>query len=513
MSSDTKTDRYLFAIVLLSIIYFSYWIFFENYRFVTFQSSYYDLGIEVYSFYWHLHGLQNINILQYMVFSNHLCPFCLLITPVFAIYQQPITLFAIQGTVLALTTVVVYVISKDLLKNKLAAFALAFAFLINPGLRGALFFDFHAEAFIPIFYILSFYFYLKGNRKFFVISYLLLLSIAEVSYAVGFAMLLGLLLYEYFYNGNGNRIGRAGHRERMGILLLGFLLTFLAFLFYSVAASYIINTYATASYASQPPITKLINYMSGQLSNVLNPSDQIYSVGITYNQYLLLLFGLVAVFIGFGLSTLRNPILSVVILSPWLVEVLLAHNYAFVNFYMEYYLYVIGGSLLSAILGFLILSKQRAKTSGATGKLAKNFTPILYRLVLTLSVLTSLIPIFSIPVQIFPAKVGYNYTQVESAIETIPSNASVLAQPPIATHLFYIRQLEPYPVNFPIAFLPFLPSDSISVHWFAPEYIIVDGNLSEYTYFNDTYFNISNFTENNYTIYYEAGGLTIFEKK
>ncbi len=206
----------------------------------------------------------------------------MLLVPIFALYQQPIMLVAIQDAFLAATTILAYFVALRILKDRNAAFALGFAFLINPGLRGLLYFDFHPEAFIPFFCILSFYFYFKGRRAYFALSLIALLSVMETAYTVAAPLLLGLLVYELLHN-LGRKEERGESRKRIGILLMGIVLTALAFVLYHMASAYITSTYATVSDYAIPPITRIyIDFIGNQLRMISNPVSPSYNPNLAY---------------------------------------------------------------------------------------------------------------------------------------------------------------------------------------------------------------------------------------
>ena len=106
-----KEDKYLWILIALSFIFIVYWALFSNYRYVTYTSQYYDVGVEAYSLFWHIHGLQYYpNLLDYIVFTNHLSPFSILLLPFFALYPHPTTFFLIEYIFLAMSSILVYFI-------------------------------------------------------------------------------------------------------------------------------------------------------------------------------------------------------------------------------------------------------------------------------------------------------------------------------------------------------------------------------------------------------------------
>lgn len=509
-------DRCLLLLVVLSLIYFGYWVLYANYLYSTFQSSYFDIGITTYSMYLHVHGVQYTGPLQYLVFFNHISPFSVLLVPIFALYQQPIALIAIQDSFLAITTILAYLVSLRILKERKMAFALAFAFLINPGLRGLLVYDFHPEAFIPFFCILSFYFYFKEERTYFALSLVALLCVMETSYAVAAPLLAGLLAYELLYNSRKGVDGHEGRRKRIGMLIIGMALTALAFLAYHMAYAYISNSYASYSDYAIPPITRLyLNFIGNQLSQLKAGAPTTGS----YNAAAADFFGLIgtpSVFFGFGAAPSLSLPVGAIMYLPWLFEVFVVHNWGFASFGLEYYSYVLGGSFIAGVIGILlflrdgrVICKRLRIGFGA----ARAF---MFASIIIFSVVFSVLGLSEINVGTLSlhARPAVNYTQMGNALASIPENASVLAQAPIAVHLFYMHNLELAPIynKTNTAVLGYL-----TVCWFVPDYIVIDRNLSNYVYLtnysltNQT-FNVYQYMGKNYTVYYNGSDLYIYKR-
>lgn len=504
-----KEDKYLWILIIIAVIYILYWSLYANYRYISFTSQYYDIGVEAYSMYWHIHGLQFYpNILDYLVFANHLSPITLLLLPFFALYPHPATPLILQAIFLTLSSIVVYFTTDELLKSRKIGFAMALAFLINPATTGLSLFDFHREALMVFFYILSFYFYMKEKRVFFVISYFLFLSVFETSPIVGATLLVALLLYELLYNRASKGPERTKYKNRLYLLLIAFILTAAFLLFYHEASIYITQSYASVSDSAIVPIQRLINYVSQQFSVLSGGSTA------TYNSSLIIfgsILGLIVFLFGFGASSIINPIISIITFSPWLAEVLVIHNVAFLNPYIQYYSFGLGGSFVSAILGYLIISKKKITIFGKKIYDIKKYENIIAFCTLLAAILIALTFFLFLPYRIFLLHYAppLNYTQINQALKLIPANATVMAQDTIAPHLFYIHNLELSPADSPEWFIQY----GVEIYWTQPDYIVVDKNLSAYNELtNSTTFNIYNYTKYNYTVYYNQSGLYIFKR-
>lgn len=508
MARKDNIDKYLVLVVVLSAAYFLYWIFFQNYLYSTFRSSYFDIGGYTYAMYLHVHGIMSYsNPLQYLVFFGHISPFLVLLTPVFALYQHPLTLFIIQEFFLALTTILVYLVIRSIFANRNLALVFAIAFLVNPGIRALGYFDFHPEAFIPFFYILSFYFYYKGKAKYFVVSYVFLLGIMEISYVVGAPLLVALLLYELAYNRKSIGLELHNYRHRLKIICIGIMLTTLAALFYHFSAGYIVESYANTSIYSIPPIARFVNFIG--IQSVLLSSPGLIGSHLSGYVAILDIFGFLSVLLGFGIWSLINPLISIILYLPWLAGAAVIPWFAWFN--EQYYAFAVGGSFVSSVLGLLSLPRYKSKISKLFNINLKDIGNFVNLNILIFAIIFSVVAIaFGINTTLltFPPNTGVNLTQVNAGLSMIPQNAVVMAQPSLSVHLFFIRNLELPPIygNFG-AFL-----SNLTVYWTAPQYIVLDKNLSDYGDFSNSSFNLYNYMGKNYTVYYNSSGFYIYKR-
>jgi uncharacterized membrane protein len=504
-----KEDKYLLALLVVCLIFVFYWTSYQNYRYEKFISTYFDLGTEMNSMYWHVHGLQYYpNILDYIVFTNHISLFSLLIVPLFAIYQKPITLFLIQEIMLAITSIVIYFVSSDLLKSRKIGFALAFAFLINIAVINLVTAEFHMESFIALFYVLSFYFYMKDNKLYFAISYSLLLSLYDVMPPIGLSLLVALFAYEMFCNFKSKGVERDGMKKRLVILVIGIIITAIFLIFYTQVARFIESSYSTIPNNVIIPIQRLKSYISEQLSLVsANSATNFSSIQATSGT----IMGLFIFFFGFGASSFFNPVISLILYSPWLLEVLVVHNLGFVVPIGQYYAYALSGSMVSAILGYMMISKSKIKLFGLDlHNLIKNEKLIaIYILFFAIIISSLLVPLLYGKYLSLNYAPKLNYTQINEALKFIPSNSTVMAQASIAPHLYYIHSLE----LFPTIKSGYYIISGVQVYWTKPNYIIIDNDLPvEEGEFVNSSFNISNYIKENYTISYNQSGLYIYKE-
>jgi uncharacterized membrane protein len=112
-------------------------------------------------------------------FGTHFSPILFLILPIYFLYQTTETLLVLQSFVLALGALPLYWLARDELKSKIAGLVFALAYLLYAPLHGVNWFDFHTQAFIPLFFNLAFYYFTKKQWRKYLICTILVLSVNE----------------------------------------------------------------------------------------------------------------------------------------------------------------------------------------------------------------------------------------------------------------------------------------------------------------------------------------------
>lgn len=506
-------DRYLQALLVLCVMYVIYWVLYGNYQYSTFSDQYYDIGALLSTMYQHIYCPSNVVGLQYLVFSNHISPFLLLVVPLFAAYPSATTLFAVQDTFLALTAIAIYLVCADILKNRKIGLALAFVFLINPAVRGLTLFDFHEEAFVPLFYILSFYFFWKTDRKYFVIAYSLMLSLFEPAIVVGLALLIGLLFYELLCKAK-KTTDLAMYKKRIRLIAMAAVITLLFGIFYFGLDSYLLNSYQSAQYSSVSPISYVIPYLSQQIGALTNSTTILsFSGQQSYIAYYGPI-GLAIQFLGFGATSLVSPILSMILLSPWLGELFIINNVTFAYPQFQNLGFFAGASAVAAIMGLLIIKEKKTFLSRWINYDSKKFEKAFLLYTLASTIILSyviLIGTNSLASLLLRNATAMNYSQIDGVLATIPLNASVLAQVSIAPHLYMHCDLELPPI---VGSSSWYSSDIHTVFWFKPDYIVADKNLPEYDLIenNGAGFELPGYVKGNYTLEYNNSDIYLFKK-
>lgn len=161
-------------VVFLGFLYSVYLSAVSMLRYENYYTGRFDLGNMVQTVWNTLHG--NIfmftnpdGIEQVSRLAFHADFILILLAPLYAVWQDPKMLLLIQSVVTAAGAMFVYLIGKEVLKNRPLSLVFAFAYLINPGVQRANMYDFHAVVLATTLLLATFYFLLKRKYWYFIV--------------------------------------------------------------------------------------------------------------------------------------------------------------------------------------------------------------------------------------------------------------------------------------------------------------------------------------------------------
>jgi uncharacterized membrane protein len=215
----------------------------------------------------------------------------ILLAPFYALWESPNMLLLIQTVVIAVGSFFVYVIARDVIKNRNLALTLAFAFLLNPSVQRTNIYDFHAVTLATTFFLATYYFFLKKRYILFVLFAILAALCKEQLWLI--VALFGLLVFFM-------------HKKRLlGAILFVFSVCMFYFLvWYAIPQTLGAEHFALAYFSefgdSPTQVVKDIIFSPGQVFATVTE----YSRLVYLNQlfmpvgYLVLLFPFFLVFAG-----------------------------------------------------------------------------------------------------------------------------------------------------------------------------------------------------------------------
>ena len=178
----------LFGMVLIISVFvyaisFSYFTIFKH---NVFRSFGWDLGIFDQSLYTTVFSGRFLYYTAelYMVpsgvyFASHFSPILFLLIPFYVIRPSAETLLVLQASALAAGAFPLYLTSKKILGDGKTAMIISLLYLLYPALQAGNWFDFHTEAFLPLFLFSAYYFMQTERWKLYALSIVLALAIEE----------------------------------------------------------------------------------------------------------------------------------------------------------------------------------------------------------------------------------------------------------------------------------------------------------------------------------------------
>ncbi len=507
MENGILKDKFLLAAMIITAIYAAYWMSYSLNAYNTFH-DFDDLGIFAHNMYIDLNYPSLVPGLQFLIFGNHIAPDQLIVMLFFFLDQSAVTLLVIQVLVLSATVLTIFIVSRRLTGNQAISFLFFLAFVLNPGVAGMPIFDYHTEALIILFYVLSFYFYMRLNKLLFFVSLILLLCTIETAPYLGIALGAGLLIYTYFY---GEKDHTRSLRLKLAISAIVVSIIFVV-LFDAISAS-LSSAYASGAYASLPTYLKVSAPVSGQLSQAATNAGSIFSDMASFG-YGYIIYGIIAAFLLFGMVVLFDPLITLILASPFIAETFLVQNLSFLLVWNQYYSFVTGCVFAGAVLGLIKAQKKQGVFAGFLVKTFKDYEKAIFymiagSLLAVTIILLALWPTFVLSkntnnisqdffFQVSPQQHAY-YGQLYSILALVPQNASLMVPFFVTPHVADREYLED-------------TGYTMEQWYFRPEYIVVDANLNVSLNAYSGLQQLVNYTENNtYTLYAKNGSALLLK--
>lgn len=421
---EKKAGAIIWILIVIYTAYFSGYTLLMHYAFRTYA---WDLGIFTQSLWT---TLNEGKLFYYVVelpvnpsgsfLGTHFSPILFLVLPVYALFQSPETLLIFQSFILAVGALPVYWIAKEQLNDKLSGLGLACVYLLYPALHGVNCFDFHVEAFIPLFFLLSFHYIDKGKWLKALFFTLLMISTIE------FAPILVMFLAAYLLIKNRTKRDSVKNKKSITKKLFPAILMITAIAwfytaFYVMGSINILKTSGlpgnwTNWGSSLPEVLKyIITHPTEVIPFTVIPTEKVY--------YLLSLLA----------PLLMLPTISIEILTalPWLMMASLSDYTPYYSTYFQYSAFLIGQLFVATI--FSVRKMFSAHDGQRKLKLQREMIALMILTTLLISVMIS-------PVGL-PAIGSRNLTitqhteLVHSILKLVPDNASIATQNDIFPHV------------------------------------------------------------------------------
>ncbi len=356
-------DRYRFSILVVSIIFSILFTVYSFLQFYLLDMSAWDMGVYTQALYSGIHGhLFYSALLPGSYLSEHFSPVLFLLTVPYFIYPHAYTLLVIQGFAIGLSAYVLYNLSLAILNKlntdnskkypdkRVISFIIALAFLLSPLTESPIFFDFHLMVFLPLFFFLALYFFIKKNI---VLNILFIGFIVSMHSAFIFIALM-LIIFELFLNNTLSLYSIKKRRESIAYLAVSIMILGSYFLLAGILKSDI-------SGASIGVPTVHVSGSAGPVSLLIDMFTDPVFVGklLVANYYL----KLIILFFGFGGSAflfLRYP-KSIFLFVPYILYAMFSIYQPYYTIGYQYTMMFIPMIAVSTIMGIYAMAEKSDK--------------------------------------------------------------------------------------------------------------------------------------------------------
>jgi len=467
-------------IVLLAFIV-SYGILFSTltvFRYYGFQTRAWDLGIFTQSLWTTLYANKFLyHTCELFInpsgsfFGVHFSPILFFILPVYRLVTAPETLLVLQSFTLALAAVPIYRLTREYAGGRTSALVLAATYLMYPATQHVNWYDFHAQAFLPLFFAFTMYYIAKENwSKYFLFVFLSLMCEEHAAW-ITFAM--GIYIVWKYRTQVLSTLTRKKtlQNKYLNIALATIVISSVWYWFtlWQRNTFFPTNPAALEEFLGSPNFTLLgaKDPIQIPLLVITRPWNTIQALAFDGHLkllYLALLFGPLA-FFSFKTPSALIPAL------PWFAFSLLSQTLAHHMLGHQYEAYVIAFIFVAAIFGLRKNYLETSTLKSVKGSLKK---VVAFNIIFFL-IASPLGPVVNI---MYPDYVNLGMSnheqQLNEVLGMIPANASILTQDNIFTQVSHRLEAYVVPNRFIDSGINDLAISFVNETMDRVEYILVD---------------------------------------
>lgn len=363
----------------------------------------------------------------------HFSPILFLLLPFYAAAPNPSGLLVIEAVGLASGTIPLYFLSRRAGLTNAWTLVVEAAYLLSPVLMGIGWYDFHAEALLPVTVLFTVYCYYYAGRWTFVASWLLCLSVIETVSPLLFLFALAGIIALILDRFRGVKRSREVWEKTVIAAAIVPVWLGIVELFGVIVNQAEIGTLGTAYSNSFSVLGPNLGFIAVVPYALLHPSAGFAAIeynGINKLAYVLVLFGSLAFLPLLGPKRLLLPA------AAWLVLVILSNGGALADFGDQYAAYGFSFLVAGAPFGLVRLrarwnARPPAGTPSVSPSMAEGHRSRFRRMIgpsATVSAVVLAIAISSAMVSPLLTDPSWNYTEVAHGIPTVTQHDLVLHQ-------------------------------------------------------------------------------------
>ena len=417
-----KKYKHELTLAILVSIYISYFTLASFLRYDNFYTGRFDLGNMDQTVWNTINGRifqasgDDGSIISRL--SLHADFILILLSPLYLVWSHPKMLLLIQSFVLGLGAIFVFLIAKNVIKDKNLALIFGFLFLMNPGMQFTNLYDFHAVTLATTLLLASLYFLIK--QKYFLLIIFLILAGTTKEQVWFIASLFGFPL---FFK-RGIKLKLLG----IGITVLS-LAIFVYLIWFAIPQNLGREHFALSYYSN------FGNSPTEVIKNVFLSPQKIFLIIFEGNR----LDYLKQIFIPLGFLSFLSPIYLVFSIPDLLIN-LLSNNSQLHQIYYQYSATITPFIFISSIFGAKVFIKYFPKMKLYLGIYLVFFTMLS-------SYFYGPLPGAKNPNVDMFTKPQQNKEIIENFLLTIPEHYTVSATNNLGSHVSHRRQIFTIPLG------------------------------------------------------------------
>ncbi len=207
--SKLKKDPYLLWIFIVSLVFSILFTVYSSMAFNLVEMSGWDMGIYMQALSSGISGhLFYSALVPGSYLAEHFSPILFILLIPYYLFPSAYTLIVLQSFAIGFSTLVLYLLSKEILQKieiiktgkwlnaSTISFIISMAYIMSPLTESPVFFDFHLMVFLPLFFFLAIYSFMKKQYILNIIFLALIVSLHSTFVSIA----LMAILFEIFLN-------------------------------------------------------------------------------------------------------------------------------------------------------------------------------------------------------------------------------------------------------------------------------------------------------------------------
>ncbi|ARD84804.1 external multipass membrane protein [Ferroplasma acidiphilum] len=435
IASKLKNDPYFLWIFIVSLVFSILFTVYSSMAFNLVEMTGWDMGIYMQALSSGISGhLFYSALVPGSYLAEHFSPILFILLIPYYLFPSAYTLIVLQSFAIGFSTLVLYLLSKEILQRigiikagkwlnaSTISFIISMAYIMSPLTESPVFFDFHLMVFLPLFFFLAIYSFIKKKYILNIIFLALIVSIHSTFVSIA----LMAILFEIFLN--RTFMITSNHSVVRGSIYF--------FISLAILVPYFIFAGILKGDIAGVPVSVLSIHVSGSVGPTTLVIDTftnpVLVLHLLVQNYILKLTLLFFAFGGFAFLFIRYPA-SILTFVPYIIYSMFSTYPSYYTIGYQYTMIFIPMVAVSGVVGMYILVKSQMHRPSFKLQLRMALSVIIIIAILGFSIATPIVSGDANSNSIYTSATHYgNDTYMNQVIfeheiaNSIPKNATLV---------------------------------------------------------------------------------------